>query len=162
MNNFSADLIYSVSQKEFWKSAYKKAFPVMLDVIDYSKDMRAQAVGIDTIVKLPFGGILRIDEKMRRKNRGDVLVEYISNDKTNTAGWIEKDLRIDFIGYAYMDTREVLFIPFVDLQNLWKIKKEYWLSKYKLPPAKNFSYNTLNVAVPYNELNTLRILKVTA
>lgn len=159
-NDFENDLAFGNSAREFWNIAYKKAFPVMLKAIDYSKNMKAQAVGVDTVISLPFKGALRIDEKMRRHNYGDVLIEYISNDIKNTPGWIEKDLHIDFIGYAYMDSREVMLIPFIDLQNLWKNNKISWIKKYKLPPAKNEFYNTLNVAVPLSEIQTIRIIKV--
>lgn len=162
MNDFKNDLQYSASAKEFWNNAYKKAFPIMIKTVDYSGNMKAQAIGIDTVIVLPLNGRLRIDEKMRRKNRGDVLIEYVSNDKTSAPGWIEKDLKIDFIGYAYMDTRDVLFIDFGELQKRWSERKIEWLQKYNLPPAKNKTYNTLNVAVPLSELKGIHIIKVKA
>jgi hypothetical protein len=159
-NDFHKDLKYSFSKKDFWAKVYKKAFSIMTGIVDLSDDKKAQAEGIDTIIKLPYGGILSIDEKMRRQYRPDVLIEYVSNDKSNSPGWIEKDLKIDFIAYAYMDINRVLFVPYNELKKLWSDNKEAWLKRYKIPPAKNTGYNTLNVAVPLEELRSLRIITV--
>jgi hypothetical protein len=159
-NIFSADITYSNKHKNFWKLAYHKAFRLTKNIEDKSQDMKAQALGIDTIIHLPFGGEIFIDEKMRRKNYGDILIEYISNDQKNTKGWVEKELKIDFIGYAIEDSREVFFIPFKELQKLWFSNKEEWIKRYKTKQAKNEFYNTLNCPVPLHELKSLRIIYV--
>lgn len=160
IHDFSSDLQYSTEDRTFWQSAYEAAFPVMLGTTDCSADIGMQRIGVDTIVNLPFGGKLFIDEKKRKKNYGDILLEYISNDTTNSPGWIEKSLRIDFIAYAIMDIQIVWFIPFLELQSLWFENKTEWLKTYPLKTAKNKYYNTLNVAIPLKELSAIRIIKV--
>ena len=160
-NVFTNDLVYSFSKQDFWTLVYKKAFPVMLKTEDMSKDKTAQAKGIDTIIHLPFGGRLYIDEKLRRGNYTDILLEYISNDKTNSRGWVEKELCIDFIAYAFEIKKTVYFLPFKELQKLWLDNKVNWLEKYKPPKiAKNQYYNTINLAVPLAEFKSLRIITV--
>ena len=160
VHDFSVDLKYSMEERSFWDVIYKTAFPIMLGLVDCSSDMTMQSAGIDTIVKLPFGGKLYIDEKKRKKNYGDILIEYNSNDTTNSPGWVEKHLKIDYIAYAFMETNSVYFIPFKELQLKWKENKNEWLKKYPLKSAANRFYKTLNVAIPFFELNSLRIIKV--
>lgn len=160
VHDFSVDLKYSMEERSFWDVIYKTAFPIMLGLVDCSSDMTMQSAGIDTIVKLPFGAKLYIDEKKRKKNYGDILIEYISNDTKNSPGWIEKTLQIDFIAYAIMDIQTVWFIPFLELQRLWFENKTEWLKTYPLKTAKNKYYNTLNIAIPLKELSAIRIIKV--
>jgi hypothetical protein len=69
-------------------------------------------------------------------------------------------LKIDFIGYAIEETKEVFFIPFKELQALWKNNKTEWIEKYGTRRAKNEYYNTLSTPIPLKELQSLRIIHV--
>ena len=150
IHGFYTELNYSSlpEDEDFWKAAYKKQWPYMQGLKSFTENMKAQRLGVDRVIYLPFGGKLRFDEKKRRRDWGDVLLEYISNDRTGSPGWIEKPLIIDFIAYAFMEIRKVYFISFPDLQSAWNKNKKEWKLAYGTKPAKNAGYNTLNCPVP--------------
>lgn len=160
MNDFHADIRYSAIHKEFWLFAYFKMFNGITEVEDKTADMDYQKVGIDTIVRLKNGKFFFIDEKIRRKNYGDFLVEIVSNDIKNTPGWVRKSLIIDFIAYAIEETKEIYFIPFLELQKLYEQKEAEWKQKYEHKYADNFHYRTESLAIPFFELASINITKV--
>jgi hypothetical protein len=162
-HNFRQQLDYANSEQDekFWQSAYQKAFPIMRFAKNFADNMEAQRAGVDRTIYLPFGGKLRFDEKKRRKDYGDILIEYMSNDRTKSPGWIAKPLQINYIAYAFMDTRRVLFIPFAELQAVWQEHGENWKAKYGTVPAKNATYTTLSVPVPEDVIcKLIRVIKV--
>ena len=93
VHDFRAQLQYSVhaADDSFWERVYREAFPTLADIIDCSRDRAYQRVGIDRKVRLQSGQVLKIDEKKRRKDYGDILLEYVSVDSTGAPGWVEKD-----------------------------------------------------------------------
>lgn len=160
MNNFSSDLEYAnIDREEFWLPRYKKAFPTMIGTIPLPMDCAGQRMGIDRIIQLSSGQTLRIDEKIRRKCYPDILIEYVSNDKTKAPGWIEKDLAIDFIAYACEeDGGRTYMLPWLLLKRCWGNYKEEWIEKYGEVIAKNDGYNT--ISVPVNKGVLLEAMRV--
>jgi hypothetical protein len=114
----------------------------------FSNNSQAQMLGIDRAVSLSSGKTIYIDEKKRRKNYSDILIEYISNDGRNTPGWIEKDLMIDYLAYAFMPDKRVYLFDWLMLRRAWKHYSELWKSKYYIAKANNGYYKTISVAVP--------------
>jgi len=155
MNDFKKDLEYSHSCEDdpCWLEIYKKAFPTMTNIISHRQDGWHQRDGVDRSIILANSKQILIDEKARRiKNTGDIMLEYISNDKNNSPGWAEKSLRCDYIAYAFMPSGIAYLLPVLQLQHAWQKNKDLWLSKYKTRAAINKSYKTLNCPVPTNEL----------
>lgn len=154
INNFEENLAFShnAGEEPFWDAVYKKAFPDMENHMLCTKKCQGQYLGIDRIIQLTSGKTVYIDEKKRQTEYSDILLEYISNDKTGSAGWMEKELQIDFLAYAFMKSQRVYLFPWLILRRVWKRFGNEWKSKYHLPPARNAHYNTLNVAVPTKEL----------
>lgn len=140
------------SAEPFWDAVYRKAFPGMVTHTPCPGDTQSQRLGIDRIILLSSGRILAIDEKKRERDYDDILLEYLSNDQTNAPGWIEKELQIDYLAYAFMPSQKVYLFPWDMLRRAWLHYKELWLQKYKIPPAKNNGYCTHSVAVPIEEL----------
>ena len=159
IHDFQEQLAFSetASDEPFWDAVYKKAFPNMVSHMLGCGDVESQRQGIDRIILLASGRVLKIDEKKRKKEYDDILLEYVSVDTTGAPGWIEKDLAIDYLAYAFMQSERVYLFDWCMLRRAWLYHKNAWLVHYKIPPARNDQYNTLSVAVPITEL--LRVVK---
>jgi hypothetical protein len=155
MNDFKKDLEYShkCEVMELWEKAYRHFFPTMASTIVHGQDGEHQRAGVDRSVILKNSKQVLVDEKARRiKDTGDIMVEYMSNDRMETPGWVEKPLRCDYVAYAFIPSRKVYLLPFVQLQNAWMRHKEVWLKKYGTKGAQNKGYKTLNCPVPTDVL----------
>lgn len=159
--DFQKNLSFSeaASEEPFWKAAYTAAFPSFAGFLPNPNDNAAQRLGIDRVVLLNSGQVLRVDEKKRRQDYGDFCLEYESNSKTKVPGWIEKDLAIDYLAYAFMPSRRVYFFPWHLLQRAWNENKAEWKQfacfgsfGFRFVEAKNNGYVTSSVAVPKNRL----------
>ena len=160
VHDFQRELVFSqeASDEPFWDAVYRKAFPNMVSHTLCTGNNEAQHQGIDRIVLLANGRVLKIDEKKRRETRKDILLEYVSVDTTGALGWIEKDLPIDYLAYAFMDRKRVYLWDWCMLRRAWIAYKADWLSRYKIPPAQNNGYKTLSVAVPIERLRKCVLL----
>ena len=168
VHDFNSCLVWSekASHEPFWDAVYRKAFPNMVNHMLCSGDVESQRQGIDRSILLSSGKTLYIDEKKRKEVWDDVLLEYISVDTTGAPGWMEKDLAIDYLAYAFMPTRQCHLFPWPLLRRAWLQFGSAWKSKYKCIPAKNNGYTTWSVAVPINVLrkavSTAAIIDVSA
>lgn len=147
---FNADLQFSQDQatQPWWREVYGQAFPDMTGMHDVRNDCEAQIAGVDRIVVTSAGRIWKIDEKVRRKDYGDILLEYISNDRKRSPGWVVKDLACDYIAYAIVPSRACYLLPVPALQRAWLKHGNEWLRKYGSKISANDFYNTLNCPVP--------------
>lgn len=136
------------SDEAFWTSVYKKAFPGMVTHALASGDVPTQRMGIDRLVLLSNGRTLYIDEKKRAREYPDILLEYVSVDTTGAPGWMEKDLAIDYLAYAFMQSGRCYLFSWPLLRRTWFNYREKWLLQYPIIKAKNDGYNTLSVAIP--------------
>ena len=151
IHEFNPQLVYSedASCEPFWDRIYHKAFPNLVNHMLCRGDVKSQRMGIDRVILLSNGQILYIDEKKRRKDRDDILLEYISADTTHAPGWIEKDLAIDYLAYAFMESQRVYLFPWLMLRRAWGNYKTAWINKYKPPIiAQSRGYQTISVAIP--------------
>lgn len=145
--------------EKWWEEVYRKAFPNFQCFMPLLGDSDLQRKGVDRIVALTAGPALYFDEKIRRGEYNDILIEYEANDRTHAPGWIEKDLEIHYIAYAFQTSGRVYFLPWALLKRTWKIYKDQWLGDAKaernglsLIPGRNRNYTTWNVAVPIDTL----------
>lgn len=160
-HNFAQELAWSEFQSDepFWDSIYRKAFPNMVNHMLCSGDIKSQRLGIDRSVLLASGRTLYIDEKKRRKDSKDILLEYVSVDSSNAPGWIEKDLAIDYLAYAFMPSQKVYLFDWLMLRRAWCQYRTEWIAKGEKKEggfwkviAQNVGYNTISVAIPINIL----------
>jgi len=149
-HDFDTSLAYSeVSSDEyFWDAVYRKAFPNMVNHMLASGDTQSQRMGIDRVIILSNGQVIKIDEKKRKELYKDILLEYISVDTTCAPGWIEKDLAIDYLAYAFMPTKTVYLFSWSLLRRAWEHYKKQWIETYPRITAQNNGYKTISVAVP--------------
>lgn len=150
INYFKEDLVFSeeASEEWFWQEVYQQAFPDMINNIHCTGDNQGQRLGIDRLIYLQSGKVLFIDEKKRRKIYDDILLEYLSNDKTGALGWIEKDLLIDYLAYAFIPNKVCYLFPWHILRRTWIKLGDQWKNDYKKIESENLGYKTISLAIP--------------
>lgn len=155
MHVFAEDLKYSHDCEDlpYWREIYSKAFPTMIAMHCHRRDGQQQRAGIDRSIILENSKQILVDEKARRQSYGDILLEYVSNDRTGSPGWVEKLLLADYIAVAHTDTGKAWLLPVIQLQSAWARHKAEWTAKFlernKGKPiiAPNPGYNTLSIGV---------------
>ena len=157
IRNFKDDLAFSelASEEPFWQAVYRKAFTDMVGNIQCKGKCQGQHLGIDRLIYLKSGKTLYIDEKKRRKVYPDFDLEYLSVDKTGAPGWIEKDLLIDYLAYAFMPLERCYLFPWHLLKRVWRNFGTQWKEKaqikrdgFSIIKSDNGDYNTYGVGVP--------------
>ena len=100
-NEFHTDLEYSLNNREneMFDEFYFRAFP-SLARIELVEDLHLQKRGVDKILHLKNTKQILIDEKKRRKDYGDILLEEYSNWERKVVGWLGQDKHTDYIVYA--------------------------------------------------------------
>lgn len=156
---FQEDLAFSLgaSEETFWDAVYRKAF-TNFQYSELCTDLAKQKEGIDRTIYLTNGNVLWVDEKVRRKTYRDILLEHTSNVERGTPGWMEKDLAMDYLAYAFMPTKVCYLFPWPLLRRAWlqyrlKWRTEYWDTAPGTTrlPGGGF-YMTHSVAVPIDVL----------
>lgn len=139
----------------FWGAVYKKAFPNLVNHMMCSGDTASQRMGVDRLLYLANGKIIAIDEKKRKEQYPDILLEYISVNTTGAPGWMNKDLAIDYLAYAFIPTKRCYLFPWPFLRRAWLHYRDQWIEEgekksngFRIVEAKNVKYKTLSVAVP--------------
>lgn len=145
----------------WWLDVYREAFPTLQAHVSVREDGWAQRAGIDRVLTLECGRTITVDEKVRERDYGDILLEYWSNAERQIRGWVCKPLACDFIAYAVAPTSTCYLLPTLTLRSAWRKNAEKWISLgrqkkdgFQWCPAKNGTYTTVSVAVPKDVLMT--------
>lgn len=152
MNDFRTDLEWSLDSAEdaLFNDFYYKAFPNIKE-IEFCEDMERQRKGFDKIIHFNNGNWFAIDEKKRRVDYGDILLEIWSVDRKKR-GWLYT-CQCDYIVYAIMPTSKVYLLPTVLLKRAWITNKDKWINTKPII-AQNNGYVTESRAIKVNELLT--------
>ena len=150
VHNFTECLARSHSHAEapWWGVVYRKAFNGFAAMVDVRHDGWAQRGGIDRVVTLRCGRTITIDEKVREKDYGDILLERWSDRRQRKPGWVQKQLACEFIAYAIAPTQVCYLLPTLTLQSAWRECGPDWINRYDPVIAKNAGYETESIAVP--------------
>lgn len=140
-----------------WGELYRAAFPTFQGMFAHSNDGEHQRAGVDRSVLLTNGKQILVDEKIRFKDYGDILLEYLSNKERNIPGWVCKPLRCDYIAYTVAPTGKGYLLPTIQLQEAWRRNKHLWMQdRYFTARAPNElngqRWTTLSKAIPVVEL----------
>jgi len=157
LNDFVTDLAYSIETQDDdeLNAFYKTAFP-LAERVEFCTDMKNQRRGVDKVVYFKNGRTVTVDEKKRRKDYGDILLELYKNKERCSPGWLFYS-QCDYIVYAILNSRKIYLLPVLLLQMAWKRNKTEWLSKYPRKDAQNTNYTTENIPIPTNVLlNAIR------
>ena len=100
-----------------------------------------------------------MDEKIRYKFYGDILLEEYSNFEKRTPGWlIANNTLCDYISYIFKEEKIVYLLDYRELKKVWDRNYGHWLEKYGRIYGKtedqfgNILYRTSNIPVPLSEL----------
>lgn len=150
VHDFKESLAFShaASDLPIWLEVYRQFFPDMIGWHDHRQDGYHQRQGIDRSVVLESSKQILIDEKVRSVDYGDILLEFLSNDRTGAPGWVCKPLMADYIAYAVLPRGKVYLLPVLNLQRAWTISGEQWKAKFHVIQANNQGYKTHSVCVP--------------
>lgn len=157
VHNFEERLGFShdYAQAAWWLECYRRAFPNLLSCVEVRDDGWAQRAGIDRVLTLADGKVIKIDEKVREKDYGDILLEFWSNYERRSRGWICKPLDCDFIAYAIVPRATCYLLPTLLLQRAWRERGPEWClaakskkSGFRYVDAQNEGYVTKSIAVP--------------
>jgi len=160
-NNFAASLELSKAQEDapWWREVYSKAFPGLASMISVRDDGWAQRGGIDRVLTLKSGKVLTVDEKVRAKSYGDILLERWSDRDRKIPDWMQKDLACDFIAYAFIPDRRCYLFSFPQLRAAWINSGRDWISHaekgqngFSIIMADNGRYVTESLAIPIPEI----------
>ncbi len=161
IHNFAASLELSKAQEDapWWGEVYAKAFPGLAGMVSVRDDGWAQRGGIDRVLTMKSGKVLTVDEKVRAKSYGDILLERWSDRGRKVPGWMQKDLACDFIAYAFIPDRRCYLFPFPQLRAAWLNAGRDWIAQaeqaqdgFNVILADNGRYVTESIAVPIPEL----------
>lgn len=156
INYFNRDLEYSLEQREeeLFDNFYFRVFPELdnkRDNIIFVTDIKLQKKGIDKILILNTGQKISIDEKKRRENYNDILLEIWSNYENKVKGWLFTSC-CHYIVYAIMPTNKVYLLPMILLRKAWRSHEFLWIKSFPKIIAKNPNYNTISIGITPNIL----------
>lgn len=135
MHHFDESLAISHRAEDLplWREAYEKAFPTMSVMVNHRQDGQHQRNGIDRSIVLSNGKTIWVDEKVRGRNKktgkvyGDIALEYLSDERRQTQGWVCKPLMADYIAYAIAPLGKCYMLPVLQLQSVWRTHGRQWL-----------------------------------
>lgn len=154
LHDFDAALALShqYAAAPWWEAVYRSSFPDFVGMVDMRQDGQAQRRGVDRVVYCRRDKSFRIDEKVRAKDYGDILLEYWSDHARRKPGWVAKDLACDFIAYAVVPAEVCYLLPFEPLRRAWRLHRKRWVAHCRRVEAQNDGYVTVSVAVPVDTL----------
>lgn len=149
LNNFVIDLEYSknVGLSESLNRAYFNQFPHLVKIMPVT-DIHLQKSGVDKILILDGGKQIYVDEKIRRKDYKDILLEEYSDFDRKVNGWLSRKKYTDYISYIIPSSGIIYFLPFLLLQKVWVNHYKRLLSAYGRKFALNRGYRTSSIPVP--------------
>lgn len=152
INYFDKDLEYSLEQREceMFDTFYHRIFPDLVD-IELVTDKALQKKGIDKILHLSNGQKIAVDEKKRRSDYGDILIELWSVYEHKVRGWLFTS-HCHYIVYAIMPTKKAYLLPTILLRQAWRHNELSWRKEYPEIKAHNPNYTTISIAIPPNVL----------
>jgi len=165
LHSFSKSLAESheFEDAEWWGQVYREAFYGLAAMVSTRDDGWAQRAGIDRVITLRSGRTFYVDEKVRKKDWPDVILERWSDRERRSPGWIQKPLAIDYMAYAYVPSRTCLLFPFELLQRSWRLNGRMWVDQaekkaggYSVILAENSEngrdWTTESIGVPREDL----------
>lgn len=153
IHDFKESLAWSHKQEDdpAWAKCYAYYFGSECVMKSNRNDMRAQRLGIDRIVTAN-GREYTIDEKVRRKDYGDILLEQWSDESKQIKGWACKPLHCDYIAYMILESSMCYLFDTLELQRAYAANVTKWQARFGTRRAVNASWVTVSVPIPYAEL----------
>lgn len=167
---------HSLSDAPWWETVYRRAFVDFRAMVDLREDGWHQRAGRDRAVVLSTGRALYIDEKGRREDWPDVLIEVWSQypkgprraayPRTPGAveGWSRKPLDCDYLAYAFVQSEICYLFPYLGIRQAVHDNAQKWIEQAKTNfalresgqrasgitwiHAQNKRYDTISFGIP--------------
>jgi len=163
---FDRDLRFSQSPENepMWEALYRRLFgDDLIGTVRVDATNNAwQKAGTDRLVVVGCGHCYTIDEKVRRSDWDDILLEFASVARKNGDGWevvkpgwaIDSQKGVDFVAYALPKKQRVYVLPFLFLRLAMQKNLDSWRrdSRVKVIEAFNSGYVSLSLAIPLSML----------
>lgn len=153
--SFLTDNKYSLKQVEVFDNFYHGLWDI--EDIVRPTGRTWQKKGIDAMLLLRSGKTIKIDEKSRRLNYADILLEEIANTNKDTVGWaFDESKESDYIAYK-LPPKKIYLLPADLLRRTCHKFRDTWadpeneLAQYPMD-APNRTYTTRNFAVDVDYL----------
>lgn len=132
---------------------YKAFFPRLKRFRrEFRKDYQKR--GVDVIVVLPEESFW-IEEKVVRKDWEEFALEYYSNKEAGILGWMNTDLKCDYLLYVFYPSKTIYLLKWDELKKLWDKNKREWLkTKERLFIGNQGSGSSMCLKVPIKEIET--------
>ena len=159
IHNFADALKEENSDREawHWKFLYEQLWDgyATIEHIELVDDLGRQKAGIDKVITLRTnkGNIVfkNIEEKYRKRDYGDILLEIYSAVEYRTPGWaVDPDKKSDVLVYAVPTSDGIVYYvcKYPELRQ-WLMSNRSELSEiYPKKRANNGTYTTVNIAIP--------------
>jgi hypothetical protein len=169
-NRFSEDPQIMASSNKFIRKKLSKFYKVK--EIVFVKDKTLQSQGVDKILTTFDSKIIRIEEKIRKVTRSDVLLELIGDNRRYLKeeiglGWALRPYDTDLLLYYFVDSDSGILLSWKKFKVMLdkNLPKWYDLAKkeqkgFALKKAHNVEtstgekryYYSLNIVVPMEDL----------
>lgn len=164
VNDYSKDMSYADSQEilektnRFLRSKLMIFFKIK-NIVPV-KDRTLQYSGVDKILNTMDGKIIRIEEKVRRITRNDILVELIADNnfylkKPRGLGWGLKDYSTDLLLYYFEDSNTGWIFSWNKFQKTLLKNLPIWYNfaknnqyGFSIKKAQNKGYYSINIVIP--------------
>lgn len=142
------------AESDFWLRLYRERWPSLV-AIRSEAVLSLQKLQVDRWLYFDVGSPIWVEEKVRDKDYGDILLERWSDRDRRIPGWVQKRSLADYFAYVIKPTERAYIINYPELQALWWRLGRAWINKaekkvapFKICLAENFGYTTESVAVP--------------
>lgn len=118
----------------FWEAIYRACIPGFDHLRADSRNNAAQHLGIDDLVVLRNGDVIKIQKKARRPplDGSDVALEWLHvyRDGAKKCGWIEERSPGEhFLAYGFPHLSLAYVFPRMSLLLAWEANRKDWLQK---------------------------------
>lgn len=157
VHRFGDSLAYSAAldDEPAWVAFYKRVWPDAHVLLRVDHDGAAQRHGIDREIILPNGRRFTVDEKKRKDNYPDLLLEVVSRyvapgHPDNRVGWtIDPHKRCDYVAYAIVPAARVWLLPTELLRQATHANKAAWRRRFGIQKCENPGYMSVSIPVPW-------------
>ena len=164
INNYTKDLNYADSNyvaekvERFLRKKLRRYWHI--DSIVAVKNKNLQFAGVDKILKVSGQQPIRVEEKIRRITRNDILIELVADNNFylkahRGLGWGLKPYSTDLLLYFYEDSETGHIFSWVKFQKtllnnlpIWYDLAKNNIKGFALKKAFNKGYYSINIVVP--------------
>ena len=171
-NSNEVDIMFEVAYKRLFGDSL-----VRIEKIEYDNSLprthpinKLQLNGVDKILHFEDREPIKVDEKLRTKDWGDMLLELESNTTTHTHGWLlNPNSETELIAYLFEETQRVIFVRHDELLAAYHKNAHNWVRNatkfdngYREIFAKNVredvvtgkktKFETYSICVPFKEI----------